>query len=207
MLRRPKFLIIVSVVLVLEVLFVLYFFFVKNGRLGTFNAPSDHKITVVSNDPNVTLNFDPNNQDFNDFVNELGLFDENGVIDVNTEGMQTKGTIKDLEIVLEENEQPTIRDRGANGETFVSYKIDYSIDKKMTIHIFVNYNLNKQYLNNDDLKESTKNVINNTIIYLSARFSSKYGIPGDLNQIDTLTNNYFDSGSEIVVTIKDFTVD
>ena len=198
---------ILAVIVVLEVLFVAYFLFVKKGKFGNSNLISGHKITVVSNDPNITLNFDPNNQDFNNLVNnELGLFDEGGVIDVNTPGMQTKGTIKDLEIILEDREQPTIWIKGPSGDAYVSYQIEYIQGEKMIMRVNVNYGINKPYLNNEDLNKITENGINNTIIYVLTRFSSRYGIPGNLNQVSQTSDDYFNSDREKVVTIKSFSI-
>ncbi|KKR10804.1 MAG: hypothetical protein UT39_C0015G0017, partial [Candidatus Woesebacteria bacterium GW2011_GWA1_39_21] len=102
--------------------------------------------------------------------------------------------------------QPTIWIKGPSGDAYVSYQIEYIQGEKMIMRVNVNYGINKPYLNNEDLNKITENGINNTIIYVLTRFSSRYGIPGNLNQVSQTSDDYFNSDREKVVTIKSFSI-
>ncbi|MDO8430757.1 MAG: hypothetical protein Q7S72_02105 [Candidatus Taylorbacteria bacterium] len=165
MLRKNKILILLLILFLIGD-FVLLFFLRSNNEK---NISTDSKIIFSNNDKKVSIESDLKNSNFTSYIQTLGLFVPNGVIDISDPSYRTPATIDKVIIYFEPTDQPWIWSRSASGKSYVSFD-EMKEENNLILRIRVDYEL---LSDKNAYATQIQKDIEHSILFILTRHSTK----------------------------------
>ena len=196
-LKNKLFLSIFVLFILFDLILLVYIVFLNISS----TTSSSQRINFINNDKNISLSMDLNNKQFNSYVNNLQIFNKDGVLDPEVGSLRTKMTIKKVNIYFEPEIQERIWVKTSQGAPYVSYSayLTKDVNAELILKLNINY---RDFPQPKDYINQIKGDIQYGILFFLTRYSSKEGPGNSWKNVSRDVGQYIQNNKPDFVSVE-----